>query len=145
MVRSVSVNDNRSQGTPTPTHWDDQTVRPPSRGSNARTGSVPPNVGRDRLAGMRDSQPLSDRYTAASTRHARSDSEATGVASSGGYPETTQSGPPRRHDYDVQAMETSSPARVPSLETRSLPRPSPSGPSSLRSTSPGNSRLSLVW
>lgn len=37
----------------------------------------------------------------------RSDSEATGVASSGGYPETTQSGPPRRHDYDVQAMETS--------------------------------------
>jgi hypothetical protein len=40
-------------------------------------------------------------------RHMRSDSEATGVASSGGYPETTQSGPPRRHDYDVQAMETS--------------------------------------
>lgn len=40
----------------------------------------------------------------------RSDSEATGmtgVASSGGYPETTQSGPPRRHDYDLQAMETS--------------------------------------
>ncbi|PCD19775.1 hypothetical protein FGRA07_05524 [Fusarium graminearum] len=33
-------------------------------------------------------------------------SEATGVASSGGYPETTQSGPARRHDYDVQAMET---------------------------------------
>ncbi|KAJ4304189.1 hypothetical protein N0V88_001801 [Collariella sp. IMI 366227] len=37
----------------------------------------------------------------------QSDSEATGVASSGGYPETTQSGPARRHDYDVQAMETS--------------------------------------
>ncbi|KAH8889293.1 hypothetical protein GQ53DRAFT_652991 [Thozetella sp. PMI_491] len=110
MVRSVSVADTRSQGTPTPTqHWDDQTVRPPSRGSNARTGSVPPNLGRDgstRVASVRDSQPLSDRYTAPS-RHARSDSEATGVASSGGYPETTQSGPPRRHDYDVQAMETS--------------------------------------
>jgi hypothetical protein len=30
----------------------------------------------------------------------------TGVASSVGYPETMQSGPPRRHDYDVQAMET---------------------------------------
>lgn len=30
----------------------------------------------------------------------------TGNASSGGYPETTQSGPPRRHDYDLQAMET---------------------------------------
>ena len=30
----------------------------------------------------------------------------TGMASSNGYPETMQSGPPRRHDYDVQAMET---------------------------------------
>ena len=28
------------------------------------------------------------------------------MASSGGYPETTQSGPRRAHDYDVQAMET---------------------------------------
>ena len=106
MVRSVSVADNRSQGTPTPTHWEDPAARPPSRGSNARTGSVPPSLGRDRALNARDSQPLSDRYTAAS-RHARSDSEATGVASSGGYPETMQSGPPRRHDYDVQAMETS--------------------------------------
>ena len=44
------------------------------------------------------------------SRHARGDSEATGMTdmtSSGGYPETTQSGPPRRHDYDMQAMETS--------------------------------------
>ncbi|CAK7240181.1 MAG: hypothetical protein STHCBS139747_001619 [Sporothrix thermara] len=49
-----------------------------------------------------------DRYASgANSRHGRSDSEATGVASSGGYPETTQSGGPRRaHDYDVQAMET---------------------------------------
>jgi Mg-chelatase subunit ChlD len=65
---------------------------------------------------VRDSREVasSDRYGPTSSRggghgHARSDSEATGgVASSGGYPETTQSGPPpRRHDYDVQAMETS--------------------------------------
>lgn len=168
MVRSVSVNDSRSQGTPTPTPmqgWDDQTVRPPSRGSNARTSdgyqtrasdsyqtrasandsyqtrpdagyqarsvdgyqarpgdgyqtrssdgfqsrsaSVPAN-GRESAArgSLRDSREApSDRYT--QSRHGRSDSEATGVASSGGYPETTQSGPPRRHDYDVQAMETS--------------------------------------
>lgn len=108
MVRSASVNDSRSQGTRTPTQpWDEQTVRPPSRGSNARSTSMTVN-GRDsnqRRSG-RDSAPLSDRYTGTS-RHARSDSEATGVASSGGYPETTQSGPPRRHDYDVQAMETS--------------------------------------
>ena len=174
MVRSVSVNDSRSQGTPTPTPmqgWDDQTVRPPSGGSNARTSdgyqtrsgdnyqvrpdngyqvrsgdgyqarssdgyqskasdgyqprasdgyqsrasdsyqsrsaSVPAN-GRESAArgSVRDSRDApSDRYP--QSRHARSDSEATGVASSGGYPETTQSGPPRRHDYDVQAMETS--------------------------------------
>lgn len=29
------------------------------------------------------------------------------MTSSAGYPETMQSGPQRRHDYDVQAMETS--------------------------------------
>lgn len=108
MVRSASVNDSRSQGTRTPTlPWDDQTVRPPSRGSNNRSAGMQAN-GREssQRRSARDSAPLSDRYTAPS-RHARSDSEATGVASSGGYPETTQSGPPRRHDYDVQAMETS--------------------------------------
>ncbi|KAG7290807.1 hypothetical protein NEMBOFW57_000811 [Staphylotrichum longicolle] len=53
----------------------------------------------------REAPPSDHRYNP--QRHVRSDSEATGVASSGGYPETTQSGPPRRHDYDVQAMETS--------------------------------------
>lgn len=108
MVRAVSVNDSRSQVTPTPTpHWDDHQMRPHSRGSSARHGAMgPPPRG-----GLRDSHdsrdpPSSDhRYNA--QRHARSDSEATGVASSGGYPETMQSGPPRRHDYDVQAMETS--------------------------------------
>ncbi|KXX83218.1 Protein STE5 [Madurella mycetomatis] len=111
MVRAVSVNDSRSQGTPTPTphHWEEQTGRPHSRGSGSRPGAVGSGSGpRGGLRDSRDSRdpPSSDhRYN--SQRHARSDSEATGVASSGGYPETTQSGPPRRHDYDVQAMETS--------------------------------------
>ncbi|KAK4169368.1 Pleckstrin homology domain-containing protein [Cladorrhinum sp. PSN259] len=115
MVRAVSVNDMRSQGTPTPTpqHWNEQ-ERPQSRGSGARPGGVGSNGHRGPVAGggsQRDSResreaPSSDhRYNA--PRHTRSDSEATGVASSGGYPETMQSGPPRRHDYDVQAMETS--------------------------------------
>jgi len=117
MVRAVSVSDSRSQGTPTPTQqWDEQPGRPPSRGSSARPGPGPMSGGVPR-GGLRDSRdtrdsrdpPMSDhRYAPNSvSRHARSDSEATGVASSGGYPETTQSGPPRRHDYDVQAMETS--------------------------------------
>ncbi|KAK4639288.1 hypothetical protein QC761_706940 [Podospora bellae-mahoneyi] len=113
MVRAVSVNDTRSQGTPTPTtqHWDD-TGRPQSRGSSARPGGGGSNGHRDAPRGSqrdsresREAPPSDHRYNG--PRHARSDSEATGVASSGGYPETTQSGPPRRHDYDVQAMETS--------------------------------------
>ncbi|KAK1756207.1 Pleckstrin homology domain-containing protein [Echria macrotheca] len=124
MVRAVSVTDSRSQGTPTPTQpWDEPGGRPPSRGSNARPGQAslgPNNVPRSGLRDSRDTRDTRDtrdsreghssdhRYTPNSvSRHARSDSEATGVASSGGYPETTQSGPARRHDYDVQAMETS--------------------------------------
>ncbi|AEO57957.1 hypothetical protein MYCTH_2304820 [Thermothelomyces thermophilus ATCC 42464] len=115
MVRAASVNDTRSQATPTPTpsHWDDQQGRPHSRGSGARPGAGVHGVMREGLArgGARDGRESRDapssehRYHG--QRHVRSDSEATGVASSGGYPETTQSGPPRRHDYDVQAMETS--------------------------------------
>ncbi|KAG5658703.1 hypothetical protein KAF25_007256 [Fusarium avenaceum] len=118
MVRSVGT-DSRSTMTPTPTAtpWDNQPSRAPSVDSNQRRPMQQQQQqqqqqqyagGRDSMArgSMRDSReaPLSDRY--GPSRHARSDSEATGVASSGGYPETTQSGPARRHDYDVQAMET---------------------------------------
>lgn len=129
MVRSASTSDSRSQQTPTPTanngggggggHWE-ETV-PSSRGprssggreSSARGGSL-----RDR-----DSReaPSSNGYTTHS-RHARSDSEATGVASSMGYPETTQSGPTRRHDYDLQAMETT-PASPRPITRNPIPAP----------------------
>ncbi|KAF4503808.1 hypothetical protein G6O67_008860 [Ophiocordyceps sinensis] len=107
MMRSAS-SDARSTSTPTST-WDNQTMRPPSVDSSQRNylTQQPSGSGRDSVArgSYRDSReaPLSDRY--GSSRHARSDSEATGVASSG-YPETTQSGPQWRHDYDVQAMES---------------------------------------
>jgi hypothetical protein len=151
MVRAVSVNDTRSQATPTPTpsHWEDQQVRPSPGGHSGHsghdrhgghgghaghagpTGHVGPSghnghnghnghSGHSSHGGSRDGSARGnmrdnrDNRDAASSehryhgqRHVRSDSEATGVASSGGYPETTQSGPPRRHDYDVQAMETS--------------------------------------
>ncbi|KAM0338457.1 hypothetical protein ACHAPU_011310 [Fusarium lateritium] len=112
MVRSVGT-ESRSAMTPTPTAtpWDNQPSRAPSVDSNQRRPTQQQQQhagGRDSMprASVRDSReaPLSDRY--GPSRHARSDSEATGVASSGGYPETTQSGPARRHDYDVQAMET---------------------------------------
>ncbi|KAJ6446435.1 von Willebrand RING finger domain-containing protein [Purpureocillium lavendulum] len=104
-----NASDTRSTHTPTP-NWDNQTVRPPSVESSQRRhqSQQPSSNGRDSMArpSVRDSReaPPSDRH--GSSRHARSDSEATGVASSGGYPETTQSGPQWRHDYDVQAMET---------------------------------------
>ncbi|KAF4914537.1 hypothetical protein CGCVW01_v010592 [Colletotrichum viniferum] len=116
LVRSVSSTDTRSNHTPTPTAqpWENPTPtpqRPTSIESNQRNmpsthtrESLPRSTGRERESSQ---PPTSERY--GPSRHARSDSEATGatgVASSGGYPETTQSGPPRRHDYDVQAMET---------------------------------------
>ncbi|KAH9903678.1 Pleckstrin-like domain-containing protein [Xylariomycetidae sp. FL2044] len=98
MVRSASTSDSRSLTTPTPSGggggWE-QGGRPRSGESNPR--HMPSN-GRESAA-RRDSRDTGH------SRHARSDSEATGVASSTGYPETTQSGPHRRHDYDLQAME----------------------------------------
>lgn len=112
--------------TPTATPWDNQTVRPPSLESNQRRlmQQQPSSAsGRESATrGMRDSReaPLSERY--GTSRHARSDSEATGVASSGGYPETTQSGPHRRHDYDVQAMETT-PASPRPITRNPIPAP----------------------
>lgn len=117
MVRSVSVNDTRSPPppAPVPSHqpWDDQLNRAPSRGSSARQdgGLAPHAMPRGSQRDSRDAPSSSDHRYTPNSRHARSDSETTGatggMASSGGYPETMQSGPPRRHDYDVQAMETS--------------------------------------
>ena len=120
MVRSVSVSE-RGSITPTPTQWDSQTVRPPSFDSNnrhrdrddrSRNGSRNGREsaaghhreGRDRDGRERDGQER-DRYAQSNgaNHHHRSDSEAAG---SNGYPETAQSGPSRRHDYDVQSMET---------------------------------------
>ncbi|KAK9799040.1 hypothetical protein AB5N19_04877 [Seiridium cardinale] len=107
MVRSASVSDTRSQHTPTPAagHWDEPVSH---RGPPAANGRE--SVARGSL---RDSREAPSSY-ATGSRHGRSDSEATGVASSTGYPETTQSGPARRHDYDLQAMETTptSPQRI---------------------------------
>ncbi|KAI0597716.1 Pleckstrin homology domain-containing protein [Biscogniauxia sp. FL1348] len=118
MVRSASSGDNRSLSTPTPSQpWDHQSGRPPSGESNAR--SIAPSNGRESVARGTIS---SDRYPSTS-RHGRSDSEATGVASSTGYPETAQSGPPRRHDYDLQAMETT-PGSPRAITRNPIPAPS---------------------
>jgi hypothetical protein len=55
--------------------------------------------------------------------HRRNDSEATGGASSVGYPETSTSGPPRRHDYDVQSMETGITSPRASVTRNPIPAP----------------------
>ncbi|KAF4581900.1 hypothetical protein GQ602_006524 [Ophiocordyceps camponoti-floridani] len=100
MMRS----DSRSAHTPTPS-WDNQTVRSPSIGSSHKNlpalpalPVLPYGPAQKDLPRGHSSREPSDRY--GPSRH---DSE---VASSG-YPETAQSAPARRHDYDLQAMETS--------------------------------------
>ena len=136
IVRSVSASDQsmRSQQTPTPTPWDSQTVRPHSRESNvqpqARQTRDSSRDTRDSNNGgssrdSRDSRDRADRFTTPSrTGHSRNDSEATGAASSVGYPETSTSGPPRRHDYDVQAMETNLVSPRASVTRNPIPAPS---------------------
>lgn len=134
-MRSVASDQStRSQQTPTPTHWDNQTVRPHSRDSAARP---PPRDARDisrdtrdsnnggSSRESRDSRDRIDRYGAPSrASHSRNDSEATGAPSSVGYPETSTSGPPRRHDYDVQAMETNLTSPRTSVTRNPIPAPS---------------------
>lgn len=99
----------RSQQT-TPTPWDSQTVRAPSREDTQRQGRDSSRDTRGSQNGSskdsRDSRER-DKYGPSSRNgHARNDSELTGTASSAGYSDAAASGPPRRHDYDVQSMET---------------------------------------
>jgi hypothetical protein len=142
IVRSVSASDQstRSNQTPTPTPWDNQTVRPRSRESNVRPQQAPrdprdssrdsrdSNNGGGSSRDSRDSRDRSGRFTQQGPRagggHNRNDSEVTGAPSSLGYPETTTSGPPRRHDYDVQSMETSLISPRASVTRNPIPAPS---------------------
>lgn len=105
IVRSVSTSDQsiRSNQTPTPTLWDGQTARPQSVDSQRkqRRDSSRESNGGGSSRGSRDGR---DKYGARS--HNRNNSAITDPPSSGGYTETTSSGPPRRHDYDVQSMES---------------------------------------
>jgi hypothetical protein len=122
VVRSAGSVDQRSLSTPTPTPWDSQTVRPPSVEANARPREN--SLTRDNASigynrDSRDSRDSRDRFGPTS-RHTRSDS---GAPSSGGYPETTISGPHRRHDYDVQAMESNLVSPRASVTRNPIPPP----------------------
>ena len=111
IVRSVQLNDSRepartAQSTPTP--WDAQTAsdRTRPRNDSDPSGRYQPSHPRDQR--QRDSSHSRERSermgSSMSRQHIRSDSGATGVASSGDYADTHNG---RRHDYDVQSMETS--------------------------------------
>lgn len=125
IVRSVQTdNASHRSNQVTPTPWDNQTVR-----SEGRSEPTPQPMGRPRndsdlssryqqshMSRPRDSQRDSQRDSShsrdrsesnmrsMSRQHLRSDSGATGVASSGDYAATHDG---RRHDYDVQSMESS--------------------------------------
>jgi len=135
IVRSVnggSDRSTRSQQTSTPTPWEPQHTRPRSRESNSKQPAT--SEGRDMREtrgghtgsrDSRDSKERVDRFGPASRApsHSRNDSEATGAASSVGYPETATSGPPRRHDYDLQAMESSIMSPRTSVTRNPIPPP----------------------
>jgi len=129
IVRSVSASEpSRSQQT-TPTPWDNPTVRPPSlerEREREREGlNRPRENSRDGGSSRdsRESRERMDRYAAPSrSSHTRNDSEATG-AGSVGYPETATSGPPRRHDYDVQSMESNLVSPRASVTRNPIPSP----------------------
>jgi hypothetical protein len=122
IVRSVSTSDQsiRSNQTPTPTLWDGQTARPQSVESSnrkQRRDSSRDSNGGGSSRGSRDGR---DRY--GSKSHNRNNSAITETPS-GGYQETTSSGPPRRHDYDVQSMESSLVSPRASVARNPIPPP----------------------
>ncbi|RDL34320.1 uncharacterized protein BP5553_07448 [Venustampulla echinocandica] len=110
IVRSVSTSEgmSRSQQT-TPTPWDSQTVRPHNTEETQRQGRDSSRDARGSNNGSskdsRDSREREKYGSSSRNGHTRNDSELTGTASSAGYSDTGASGPPRRHDYDVQSME----------------------------------------
>lgn len=125
IVRSVSASDQsiRSNQTPTPTPWDNQTVRPRSRESNSRPHARESSRDDSNNGGStRSSRDGRDRY-GSNKSHNRNDSAVT-ESTSIGYTETTNSGPPRRHDYDVQSMETNLVSPRSSQTRNPIPPPS---------------------
>ena len=128
IVRSVSQSDSRdshrsAQGTPTPWDHPSSRDRPRSRESanrfhqrDHRDSHQRENreVHRDRIERL---------GVGAQAHHARNDSGATGVASSGDYGESHQTNGGRRHDYDVQSMEADLSSPRASIMKNPIPAP----------------------
>lgn len=141
IVRSVSMsNETREQqqqqhqrnNPNTPVQWDSQMRRDRS-GSRESIQQNPPRDGREpqpppREKDSRETQRERIERYGSVTRHARNESAGTGVASSGEYGESqaTNSGNQnggRRHDYDVQSMESALSSPRASLTKNPIPAP----------------------
>lgn len=131
-VNTSSDRSTRSQQTPTPTHWEPTPTRPRSRESNSKPAPVRDareiRDSRESHNGSRDSRDSKERVdkygpSSRTPSHTRNGSEATGATSSVGYPETAISGPPRRHDYDLQAMESNIASPRTSVTRNPIPPP----------------------
>lgn len=120
-----------NQNTPVP--WDSQMSRdrPRSRESVHRNTqresreANAPNRGNDPRETQRD---RIERYGSVTRHHhTRNESDGTGVASSGEYGESQHTNPGnqngRRHDYDVQSMETTLSSPRTSLTKNPIPAP----------------------
>jgi hypothetical protein len=96
--------------TPSPAPWDQ---RPMDQLTHSREGTLRPQTSREGLngmgnamsSGMIQSRPSSRMGSERVVQHSRNDSGATGMASLPDYGDGQ--GNTRRHDYDVQSMETS--------------------------------------
>ena len=134
IVRSVSQNnearDHQQRSTQnTPQPWDSQTTRerPRSRDSNkrrerdSRESQHTPRDSRDSKESQRE---RIERYGASPRQqHARNGSGNTGAASSADYNEPTPTNGGRKHDYDVQSMETDLSSPRASMARNPIPAP----------------------
>ena len=132
-ARDQRNRDNNSSTRNIPAPWDPRTgeERPSSRGSNTRNrdSTLPQDLRQRERDRERDAREIQrdrvERYGSTSNRqqHARNESRDTGVgASSGEYNESHQT-TGRRHDYDVQSMETALSSPRASITKNPIPAP----------------------
>ncbi|KAL8936362.1 MAG: hypothetical protein Q9216_004968 [Gyalolechia sp. 2 TL-2023] len=136
IVRSVSTNNERhynhhqrsAQNTPVP--WDPHTQRerPRSPDSNHRSTqrdsreSQPIHRERDRDPRENQRERV-EKYGGVRQQHVRNESAGTGNASTGEYAEGQNNNGGRRHDYDVQSMETTLSSPRASITKNPIPAP----------------------
>lgn len=120
------TNDNRIQhqrgASATPTSYDPETPRDRPKSTKSTTES---NHRQQQHRDSRESQrERVERYGSVSRQnHARNESGDTGVASSGEYRDIHNANGGRRHDYDVQSMETDLPSPRTSIRRNPIPAP----------------------